>query len=228
MKPEISILFGHYSEDRERDAIALQCLQAVQQFRSPQVEVILTCNGECPYPLKELCDKWSDRPVDIQPGRTVNEGVKLASGDILFIMSNDVLLYPGAVEKSAEIVRVHKKLLSTCVYPKTRFWHEQPQVSGYNVNLRLGSNCLCMRRDQYEDIGPLDEVLINFDMINYINRWIRKGYAVAMTHEILGKDLGEGVHSYTNLQKETQFKKWNSRKTIYDPEMLKKISKSEF
>lgn len=225
MKPQISILFGHYSEDKERDAIALQCLQAVQQFRSPQVEVILSCNGECPYNLKELSDKWCDRPVDILPGRTVNEGVRLADSDIFFIMSNDILLYPGAVEESAAIVRTHEKLLSTPVYPKTRYWHEQTPVDGYNVNLRLGSNCLCMRRDQYDDIGPLDEVLINFDMINYINRWIRKGYAVAMTHEILGKDLGEGVHSYINLQARTNFKKWNSRKAIYDPQILDNIRK---
>ena len=221
MKPEISIIFGHYSEDAARDSIALRCLSTIQQFRNKNTEIIVSCNGHYGDSWKLLADKWIERDADIQPGRTINRGITVSEGRIYFIMSNDILLYPGAVEQSAAIVRGYQKYLSTPIYPVKRQWHEKDPIDGYNVNSRLGSNCLCMRKDQYLDIGPFDEVLINFDMVNYINRWIRKGYAVAMTKDILAKDLGLNVHSYKKQEEQYRFKKWGSRKTIFHPEKLK-------
>lgn len=224
-RPQISILFGHYSEDKERDRIALECIKRVSDLYldNSNIEIIVTCNGHYPESLDMYCDAYKERDVDILPGRTINEGVALARGDIFFIMSNDILIEPGAVEQCAELVTKYPMYMATPIYPKQRQFHERPSVDGYNVNLRLGSNCMCMTRKQFEDIGPFDEVLINFDMINYINRWIRKGYAVMMTKEILATDISNSKHSYTKLQEQTGFKKYVSRKAIYDKQTLDRI-----
>ena len=224
MKPEISLIFGHYSEDFERDKLALQCIIALQQFRNNlnlNIELIVSCNGHYQGHLKEYADKYIERDADLKPGKTMNDGIKVADGDIFILLANDVLLRTGAIEKTAEILRKYPRYLATPVYYNPRKWHELPMVDGYCVNTRAGSDCLGMTRKQYEDIGPLDEVLINFDMINYINRWMRKGYAVMLTKEILGRNIANGVHSYVKQQKQFKFKKWASRKTIFHPENLK-------
>jgi hypothetical protein len=128
MRKKISIIFGHYSETKERDAISIRCVEALQQFRTPDTELIIVANGYYNNKIKFLCDVYCER---------------------------------------------------------------------------VGSDCVAMTRSQYEDIGRFDEVYLHSDFVNYVNRWIAKGYAVTMTKRRMGKHVAFGTNSYH--QQRSQF-----------------------
>jgi hypothetical protein len=196
----------HYSEDKERDDIALRCIKAIQPYRNKNVEFILVCNGFYEG-LRQYCDKYFEREADASPGRSGNIGFNAGTGNILIGMSNDVLVTGDWIEECKEIVNKYPKHLATPLHIPNRKWHELPMVDGHCVNLRAGSNIMCMTRKQYEDIGPYDEFNPDYDGINYINRWIKKGYAMMMTTHKLAFDLGKFKHCYLKQQAKMGYKK---------------------
>lgn len=216
---QASIIFTHYSEDADRWSLAKRSLESLQQFRTDDIELIISANGIYGDFFKLYADKYIEREVDLKPGKSINDGIKVADSNIFIIIANDIVLYSKAIQACIELVWKYPKYLVTPVYPRNRKHHELPSVDGYPVNQRLGSGCLCITRAQYEDIGPFDEVMVNFDFINYMNRWIEKGYAVMGTKEPMGRDIGQGVHSYNKQMKEYGYKIYKSKK-VRDPSKI--------
>lgn len=218
---KVSIIFGHYSETQEREALAIRSLESMQQFRNADCELIISANGHYGDTLKQYADKYIERDADLSSGRTFNVAVKQAEGDIFFFTANDMELEHDAISQCVEIVTKYPKHLATPVYPMIRKHHELPPVDGYAVNERIGSGCFCMTRTQWNDIGPQDEKMIYFDMVNYINRWIDKGYAVMATKRRAGRDIGQGKpSSFENQKKEHNIRLWRKREPIYDTSNL--------
>ena len=198
-----------------------QCLEALQPLRNGNIEVIISSNGIYPN-LDQYCDQYVYRHLDNSVGKTMNRGIRFAKGDNLILMANDILLKPGAVEECIEIVKNHPHHLSSPMYLNSRKYHEMPMVDGYHVNQRVGADCVCMTRKQFEDIGWFDEIMLVFDAVNYMNRWIKKGYSTILTKEIMATDLGKlgrstNYRSYLGQAEQIGFIGYHSRRAKLNP-----------
>jgi hypothetical protein len=201
-KIETSIVMAHYSEDEERTALSKRCILAIQPYRDETTEFILVCNGHYEQELRDYCDQYSERDADASPGKSFNIGARMAHGNILAFLCDDVLVQGNWLEECKEIVLKYPKYLATPSFPLNRKWHELPKIDGYCTNSRVGSDCVVMKRDQYDDIGPFDEVNPMYDGSNYLDRRIKKEYAGMMTKTRLAINLGTGVHSYAKQQQQ--------------------------
>lgn len=217
----ISIIFGHYSEDKERDEIAKISLLTAFAQKEEGIELIIVFNGIYPYreEFALYADQWHERKADKFPGRTVNIGVSLARGDTVFMMANDTFLYAGAVKECARIVSENPKHCATPIYPRARRKQLLNMPFGeYMTNERAGDLAVCMTKKQIEDIGPHDEVAPLTDEINYINRRIAKGYTVILTKEPMGHDMAPGRHSFKSQEK--GWRGYKRTRPIYSKEEL--------
>jgi glycosyltransferase involved in cell wall biosynthesis len=195
-----SIIMAHYSEDEDRDAVALRCIHAIQPYRREDTEFILVCNGYYPN-LSVYADIYFEREVDASPGKSFNIGARIAKGNVLVFMCDDILVNDNWLDECRDIVLNHPRYMVTPTYPRKRKYHELPMVDGYYVNHRVGSDIIIMTREQFNDVGEWDEVNPMYDGSNYINRRVQKGYAVMMTKTQLVNNIGTG-HSYARQQAE--------------------------
>jgi hypothetical protein len=195
---DTSIVMIHYCEDDARAAIAEKCIKAIQPYRNASTEFILVCNGFYDG-LSAYCDRYQEREADASPGRSFNIGARIAQGNILAFLCNDILVSGNWLDECIEIVLKHPHYLATPAYVSNRKYHELPMVDGYCVNERVGSDILVMTREQFNDIGEFDEVNPMYDGSNYINRRLKKGYPVIMTRKPLAVNIGTG-HSYAKQQ----------------------------
>lgn len=225
---EVSIIIGHYSEDKAREDIARRCLIAASKQRNKTTELILILNGRYPYrdEFIKYADQWHERDADSSPGRSGNIGFKMARGNIFFPMCDDVLLQEGAV---AECVRLIKEFPQYLISPmkisryKMRYFGHVLD-NGYITNDRGGDDCYCITRKQSEIIGPIDEIDPLTDGINYTNRRIAKGYTVLLTKRPMAVNLAQGKHSFMKQSQEMGYKGYKHKKPIYSKEELTKLS----
>jgi hypothetical protein len=201
---DTSIIMTHYSENNARTEMALKCILAIQPYRNETTEFILCCNGHYPE-LKIYCDQYFDRDADASPGKSSNIGAKAAYGNILVFMCDDILVFGNWLDECKTILERYPKYLATPAYQSKRRWHELSMVDGYCVNKRVGSDIMVMTREQYNDIGKFDEVNPMYDGSNYINRRLKKGYAVMMTKEPLATNLSPNIHSYIKQQEQMKY-----------------------
>ncbi len=224
---ETSILFGHYSEDKQREDIARRCLQAVAKQRNETTELVLIMNGIYPYrdEFAQYADQWDERPADIFPGRTCNIGMRLARGKIFFMLSNDCLVDDGAVAECVRLIKLYPQYLVSPMFPRRSKRHMNVKLpEGFIGNPRGGDNAVCMTRRQAEDVGWHDEVCCQVDEINYVNRRVAKGYTVLILNKTMATDIGGGAHSYQNQIKQYNLKEYNVRTPYYTREELLKQS----
>lgn len=223
---EVSIIFGHYAEDKQREEIARRSLQSVQSQRNSKTELIIVFNGLYSYrdEFIKYCDRWHERPADPIPGRTVNIGVSMAKSNIIFHMTNDVLLYDGAVSECVRLIRKYPRYMVTPLYPPKYKEKLNRPFGEYLVNKRAGDMVICMTKDQIRDIGDYDEVSCWTDGINYINRRIAKGYTVILTKRPMAQDMASGIHSFKSQIKKYNMKGYKQEIPLYSKEELIKAS----
>jgi len=219
-----SIIFGHYSETEERDALAFKCLEAAHAQTNEDTELIIVFNGRYKYKDKfcALADRWHERDADKMPGRTINTGIRIARGDIYFIMANDVLLKDGAVEECVRLIRAYPQFIISPEHPPRYKNRLNIPFDKYITNNRSGDSVNCMTQQQIDDIGARDEVALLTDEINYINRRIAKGYTVLLTEKPMATNMAPGVHSFKSQMK--GWKGYKGSKPIYSTEELIKKS----
>jgi rSAM/selenodomain-associated transferase 2 len=81
----------------EEGAIVVSRLTALQPLRASGHELILVDGGSCDG-TAALAEPWVDRLLQTSPGRArqMNQGAAAATGDVLWFLHLDTLLYPGA------------------------------------------------------------------------------------------------------------------------------------
>ena len=224
---ETSIIFGHYSEDKERDEIAWKSFMSIVPEKNETAELIVVFNGIYPYQYEylEYIDQWQEREADPFPGRTFNLGIDLAKGKYIFYMSNDVLIEKGAVKECVRLLKEYPQYWVTPFHAKQRKARRNKLLpNGYWANDRCGDTVCCMTKQQIVDVGRMDEVACFTDMINYVNRRIAKGYTVMMTENPMAYDMAEGIHSFKKQIEKYHIVGYKREKPIYNTNLLKKLS----
>lgn len=223
---DVSIVFGHYSEDKEREEIARRALKAVKSQLNSRMELIIVFNGLYPYrnEFTKHAHKWHERPADPLAGKTANIGFSMAKSNIVFLMSNDVLLHDGAISECVRLIKLYPKYLVSPVHPTPNKKKLNLPFGEYSTNKRSGDMAVFMTKDQLRDIGPYDEVSCWTDGINYINRRIAKGYTVILTKEPMAEDLASGIHSFKSQIKKYNMHGYKQNIPLYSKEELIKQS----
>lgn len=154
---EYSIIIPTYNHC---DGLLKPCLDSIFEYTDlSNVEIIVSANG-CTDNTKEylesLSDKvktvWSNEPLGYP--KAVNEALKIASGNYIVLMNNDVLLFPQ--EKNAWINMLHLPFedASTGITGPVKFsWK-----CGVNTHEAMAFWLVMIRRDLFNKIGLLDEV----------------------------------------------------------------------
>ena len=126
-----------------------------------------------------------------------NTAIKNSIGEYLVICDDDILFKDGWLEECIKMVEMGDKFMATPV-PQIRIkkW-ERDRFMGYRRNDRTGSNCMVMRRKDFEEVGWFDEKL-GFKEVGgkYANRIFKAGFSFLITKEPMAIDMGFKKHSY--------------------------------
>ena len=108
--PLVSICITHYN----RPALLTDCLASVRHQTYSNIEVILVDDGSTQPAARVFVTVWkrvSGQRLDTDPpgqplfGRCANAAARAAKGDYLFILDDDNLLLPDAIEKAVRIAQ---------------------------------------------------------------------------------------------------------------------------
>lgn len=108
VKPKISILFVHYAATQE----LYQCIESLKRVTLPH-EIIVVDNHQDIKVKQELnrrfpSVKYIRSPGDIGFGAGNNMGAPHAQGDYIFILNEDTIVHPQAIEKLSAYLDVHQ------------------------------------------------------------------------------------------------------------------------
>jgi len=190
------------------------CLSSIFEKTSYQnFEVIIIDNGSLEEHTFEIFDKWLKKEpqririerIDIpfNYSRLNNLGAKLAKGELLLLLNNDVeVLSPHWLEEMAgQAVRLNIGAVGAMLlYPDNTIQHAgvilvggvaghshkyfEVNSLGYYCRLRMVSNysavtaaCLMVRKDVFERVGGLDETLaVAFNDVDFCLKLTQQGF----------------------------------------------------
>lgn len=120
-----------------------------------------------------------------------NEGARIATGDYLVFVCNDIEVAPGWLSACIKILDTYsdRQYVATpfITYDKTKQTIEiTPE--GYRVNTRAGSNCMVVRRSDWEKLGEFPIHRIGGSL--WYTKNFRAGWRFVAPPEDLARDNG--------------------------------------
>lgn len=211
MAAHVSIILCHYSKIDDfgeraagpnppsRSDLVKKCIQSIKQTVDYPAELIVMDNGGEPddtdYFLNELRAGSINELVrykdNVHFAFAWNQGAKIATGEYLCFVCNDIEFHPKWLSSCVEILEKYadRKFISTpfLTYDKRRYTVETTP-EGYRVNLRSGSNCMLMRRETFYDIGEFLHHRIAGTI--WFNKMYKMGYRTVAPPQDLALDMG--------------------------------------
>lgn len=134
-------------------------------------------------------------PANLGYSKGNNQGLKLAKGDILCLVNNDVLFSPNWLKNLVSVVSSHPEIglaSPTVNEPGDRYSvrnynelferHKQQSAVEFEYTCSSSFCCVCMRRDVFEKVGYLDEEFspAYYEDDDYCLRVLYQGYKNAV------------------------------------------------
>ena len=172
----VSIILCHYAQiddfggeaagavPRSRFGLLYDCITSLKKNTDYPAELIVMDNGGSPDDTQFLLDKVRDGTINTlvryKENRNFayawNEGARIATGDYISFICNDIEFLPGWLSASVKILEDYpdKQYVATpfITYDKRKHTTEITK-EGYRVNMRSGSNCMVMRREDWPKLG---------------------------------------------------------------------------
>jgi GT2 family glycosyltransferase len=125
-----------------------------------------------------------------------NQALRICNGDYIAVVDNDIIYNPGWLEACIDVLEQNpdEKIYATPVYNvahwRPKYWHGEVYANGriYRLNMRAGSNCFVVRREDFEKIGHF--LIHRVAGTKWTNEAVRLGYHAAVTPEIMVNDFG--------------------------------------
>lgn len=153
-----------------------------------------------------------------------NQGLKLAKGNYLVVLSDDVTIVSGWLECMRKALDLFPKAMVSA--PAV---HGMPNQGGEPKEERrwFPGSCFMLRREALDKIGYFDEQFapFNYEDVDYWTRVWQKGYTTARCFDVeVGHKEGAVIHNIDNngevdaANKERYFNKWgfNPLPVFYD------------
>ena len=181
----------------KRSDLLKTCVESVIKHTRYPAELIVVDNGGDPDDSDYLLQKAREGflthvrfPQNMHFAFAWNQGAKLATGDPLIFMCNDIEVTEGWLEECMRILGNHKseKIIATpfITYDKRRMNTVMP--NGDRMNPRAGSNCLAIWREDFYTIGEWPHHRIGGTI--WYNTLKQKGYRTMAPPKDLAGDRG--------------------------------------
>lgn len=215
----ISVIIPVYNQhDMSRE-----CIQTLMETTS-DYEIIVIDNGSTPEfvppftgwnPAKVIRnDKNEGFPV------AVNQGIEAASGDVIVLLNNDVIVTPGSINALSDWLddySIISPVTNTCagiqrielpVYKNIEQLNSEAeshaaanQGESIDVNWVIGF-CMAFKRELWSDLGAFDESLwpCSGEEIDFCFRAREKGHKVGVALDVYMHHIGS--RTFSDLEKE--------------------------
>ncbi len=170
-----SIIICHYSRvddfseqsagsGSNRGEMLKNLIQSIETNTDYPAELIVMDNGGVPddtdYLLEKVRQGTINTLVRYKENRHFayawNEGAKIATGDYLSFICNDIVVHQGWLSACVKILEDYpdKQYVATpfITYDKRKHTLEITK-EGYRVNMRSGSNCMVLKKDDWPKLG---------------------------------------------------------------------------
>lgn len=171
-----SIVLCHYSKiddfgeeaagknPPKRSDLLRVCIDSLEKNTDYPAELIVVDNGGNPddtdYLVQKVRDGVINTLVRYKENRNFayawNEGARIATGDYLSFICNDIEFGPGWLSACVKILENYpnRKFVSTPFITYDKRKHTQEITpEGYRVNMRSGSNCMVMKAESWPELG---------------------------------------------------------------------------
>lgn len=199
--PLVSVIIPNYNRER---SIGL-CLASVRAQTHPRVETIVV--DDCSTDDSPRIARDAGVPVlrtggNLGPPAARNLGAAAARGDILFFLDSDVALEPDAIAQAVRALRADERLgvVTGLLAPEPLLRRTRVQeyramqlhcwfyrIEGPTLGFAIHTAMFAVRREVYDEVGPLNPRLRHHDGAEYGGRLNRHGYAVHASAAIRGR-----------------------------------------
>ena len=176
-----------------------ECIQAVRE-NTGDYEIIVVDNGSSP-PIEGSSLRYNENrgfPV------AVNEGIRMAKGEYICVLNNDVIVTPGWASNLLSHLDTYAIVAPMCnycagkqitqikiyydkagLYEQAILFHEQRKGMHLDVNWIIGF-CFMFKKSLYDEIGEFDESLwpCSGEEIDFCYRAKEKGYKVGIIQDV--------------------------------------------
>jgi GT2 family glycosyltransferase len=215
----ISIIIPAYNQHE----MTFDCMRSVRR-KSENYEIILIDNGSNPkYEHQNFL-----RPVIIRNEenlgfpKAVNQGIRVAHGETIILLNNDVIVTPEWAERLARWIGVYAILAPMTNYcaglqratlpvyhdeneldTRAQEWSEANSGKIIPVNWVIGF-CMAFRKSLWEEIGPFDESLwpCSGEEIDFCLRARKAGHSVSIAHDVYVHHFGS--QTFADMQRAGQ------------------------
>ncbi|WP_405147521.1 glycosyltransferase [Sphaerisporangium sp. NBC_01403] len=194
--PRVSVIIPNYNYAKTLEA----CLESVFSQTLPPYEVIVSDDASTDG-SPEIAERFPCRLVRAPRNRGVsaarNAGVAASTGDILFFMDSDQALASDAIEQAVKALRdeagydcVHGVIAPEPMiddgpveWVMTMLAHfARMRAAGPTVTVYF--QAAAMHRSVFEDVGPFDESLRDFEDVEYSERLSAK-YRIGLSDKVV-------------------------------------------
>lgn len=201
-----SIIIASYIPDELRAKVFRTSLDSLfLTTKDFPVEIIVVDNGgdkSISEYLRQLTEEgkiqtYVYNATNMHFGFARNQGLAMAHGNYIVIADNDILYSSGWLEACWKPLELYpdRKIYSTPVeYPtyklKQKYDSGKLDVDGveYNLNMRAGSNCFMVRKDDFKKIGQFK--IHRIAGSRWTDKAVKLGYLAAVAPNKLITDLG--------------------------------------
>ena len=201
-----SIIIASYIPDDLRAKTFRTSLDSlIETTKDYPVEIIVVDNGGNEYVSRDLIELTEQGIIqtyiynssNMHFGFGRNQGLAMAYGNYIVIADNDLNYNPGWLEACWKPLELYpnKKIYSTPIeYPTSKLKGKYDQgkldVEGieYNLNMRAGSNCFMVRKEDFKKIGNFKNHRIAGT--KWTDEAVHLGYLAAVAPGKLVYDLG--------------------------------------
>lgn len=169
---KISVILPILLHNRYLVKLTDTCIRNLRMFTDYKVELIVVHNQSQLFSpdVKKMLKKGDvyidNKDTNQNSGKCINDGVKVASGELLCILANDVMVHQDWLLYAREALDAGNDFVIPWMWKIGReFYQDAVEKSGgtniISTNFTDGAgNCCVFSREAYNRVGPLDENLI--------------------------------------------------------------------
>ena len=189
-----SILLVHYSQtdpdnSNSRFEMLKKCIQSLKENTDYPAEILVWDNGKSINDTNWLVEQVQNGTINLllrskdnmSFGYAWNALARLASGDFLAFVCNDLEFRPGWLSQTIAGLEKYpeRKLIATPYITPDKDrpnYNKEVLSDGYRINSMAGSNCFVLTPQVFKDIGEIPHHRIGGSF--WYRRMVRKGYLV--------------------------------------------------
>lgn len=218
MENFVSIIICHYSQGDEtnplsntRKNLLRECIETLEKYTDYPSELIVVDNGGNNDDSNYLLDKVREGTINtylrnkdnMLYGWAWNQGVKLAQGEYICLMCNDIIVKEKWLSKMMYPVICHSdtkkypKVVSSPINGKRKY--DIGEQEDYYINSWAGSDCMIMKKETFYEVGEYTTYRLAGSV--WQENLIKKGYKVFVPKVNLAENHGlkDRLNTHRNI-----------------------------